>query len=131
MDEPTIGQLEREISNRIRSLYNAQLGQRIGKIICHFFDTQLAITIENSVTFAEKTLLDSGNNILAEQVRFDLDKIIKPLLKNTIEEVIHISVLELMSSTSLASGRTGIIAILSQLPMVRNPRAPRAIPKAN
>ncbi len=107
------------------------MGQRIGKIICHFFDTQLAITIENSVTFAEKTLLDSGNNILAEQVRFDLDKIIKPLLKNTIEEVIHISVLELMSSTSLASGRTGIIAILSQLPMVRNPRAPRAIPKAN
>ena len=128
MDEPTIGQLEREISNRIRSLYNAQLGQRIGKIICHFFDTQLAITIENSVTFAEKTLLASGNNILAEQVRFDLDKIIKPLLKNTIEEVIHTSVLELMNHTNLASGRTGIIAILEQLPAVRNPHV---IPKAN
>ena len=126
--EPTIGQLEREISNRIRSLYNAQLGQRIGKIICHFFDTQLAITIEDSVTLAEQTLLDSWNNILAEQVRFDLDKIIKPLLKHTIEEVINTSVIEVMSHTSLTSGRTAIIVILEQLPAVRNPRA---IPKAN
>jgi uncharacterized protein YbcI len=125
--EPTIGQLEREISNHIRSLYNAQLGQRIGKIICHFFDKQLAITIENSVTLAEQTLLDSGNDILAEQVRFDLDKIIKPLLKDAIEEVINTSVVEVISHTSLASGRTGIIVILERLPTVRNPHA---IPKA-
>jgi uncharacterized protein YbcI len=128
MEEPTIGQLEREISNRIRSLYNAKLGQRIGKIICHFFDTQLVITIENSVTLAEQTILRSGNENLAEQVRLDLDKIIKPLVKDTIEHVINRPVVELMGYTSLTSGRTGMIAVLEQLPAVRNPRA---IPKTN
>jgi uncharacterized protein YbcI len=128
MEEPTIGQLEREISNRIRSLYQAQLGQRIGRIVCHFFDTQLAITIENSVTLAEQTLLSSGKENLANQVRLDLDKIIKPLIKNMIEEVIDKPVLELISHTSLASGRTAIIAILEELPLVRNPHA---IPKFN
>ncbi|BAZ17144.1 hypothetical protein NIES4071_90220 [Calothrix sp. NIES-4071] len=128
MEEPTIGQLEREISNRIRSLYNVKLGQRIGRIICHFFDTQLAITIENSVTLAEQTILRSGNDVLAEKVRLDIDKIIKPLLKDTIEEVINKPVIELMSYTSLTSGRTAITAILEQPPVVRNPRA---IPKAN
>jgi uncharacterized protein YbcI len=128
MEEPTIGQLEREISNRIRSLYNAQLGQRIGRIICHFFDTQLAITIENSVTLAEQTLLSSGKGNLAGQVRLNLDEVIKPLIKSTIEEVIDKAVLELISHTSLASGRTAIIAILEQIPVVRNPHA---IPKVN
>jgi uncharacterized protein YbcI len=128
MEEPTIGQLEREISNRIRSLYNVKLGQRVGKIICHFFDTQLAITIENSVTLAEQTILRSGNNILAEKVRLDLDKIIKPLVQETIEEVIGKPINELMIYTSLTSGRTAIVTILEQLPAVRNPRA---IPKTN
>lgn len=128
MEEPTIGQLEREISNRIRSLYNAKLGQRIGRIICHFFDTQLAITIENSVTLTEQTILRSGNGLLAEKVRLDLDRIIRPLIQETIEEVIDKPVIELMSNTSLTSGRTGIIVILEQLPVVRNPRA---IPKTN
>lgn len=128
MEEPTVGQLEREISNRIRSLYNVKLGQRISRILCHFFDTQLAITIENSVTLTEQTILRSGNDTLAEKVRLDLDKIIKPLIKDTIEEVINKPVIELMSDTSLTSGRTAIIAILEQLPAVRNPRA---IPKAN
>jgi uncharacterized protein YbcI len=128
MEEPTVGQLEREISNRVRSLYNTQLGQRIGKIICHFFDTQLAITIENSVTLAEQTLIRSGNHNLAEKVRLDLDRIINPLIKNTIEEVIDNPVIELMSYTSLKSGRTAMTAILPQIPAVRNPRA---IPKTN
>ncbi|MEA5570774.1 DUF2294 domain-containing protein [Calothrix sp. UHCC 0171] len=128
MEQPTIGQLEREISNRIRSLYNAQLGQRIGKIICHFFDKQLAITIEDSVTLAEQTLLNSGKEHLAEQVRCDLDQIIKPQIKNTIEEVINKPIVELISHTSLASGRTAMIVVLEQPPVVRNPHA---IPKAN
>ncbi|MBF2067154.1 MAG: DUF2294 domain-containing protein [Calothrix sp. C42_A2020_038] len=128
MEEQTIGQLEREISNRIRSLYNVKLGQRLGRIICHFFDTQLVITIENTVTSAEKTLLRSGSDILVEKVRLDLDKIINPLIQKTIEEVINKPVTDLMNYTSLASGRTAVVAILEQLPTVRNPRA---IPKTN
>jgi uncharacterized protein YbcI len=125
---PTIGQLEREISQRISSLYSEKLGHRPSQIICHFFDTELAISLENSVTQAEQTLLYEGCESLAEQVRSFLNKIIRPHLKNLIEEVIGKPILDLMSNTNLATGRTGIIVVLEELPEVRNPES---IPKAN
>jgi uncharacterized protein YbcI len=126
MMQPSVGQLERELSHRIGFLYSSQLGQRLSKIICHFFDKKLAITLENSVTPAEQTLINGGYEILAEEVRLDLDKIMKPQLKNLIEEVVGNPVLDLMGSTNLATSRTGIIVILKQLPDVRNPES---IPK--
>jgi uncharacterized protein YbcI len=128
MIQPTIGQLEREISQQIRNLYNERLGQRPSPIICHFFDTEIVISLENSVSQAEKTLLNGGYDSLAEQVRLYLDKIIKPQLKKLIEEIIGQPVIDLMTNTNLATGRTGIIVILNQLPGVRNPES---IPKSN
>ncbi|QLE54598.1 DUF2294 domain-containing protein [Nostoc sp. TCL26-01] len=128
MGYPTIGQLEREISQRVSSLYNEKLGQRPSQIICHFFDSELVISLENSVTQPERTLLDGGHERLAEQVRIFLDRIIKPYLKNIIEEVIGKPILDLMSNTNLVTGRTGIIVVLGQLPEVRNPES---IPKSN
>lgn len=128
METPTIGQLEREISQRVSSLYNQKLGQRPSQIICHFFDCELVISLENSVTQPERTLLEEGNSILVEQVRVLLDKIIKVELKKLIEEVIGKPILDLMSNTNLVTGRTGIIVILDQLPEVRNPES---IPKLN
>lgn len=128
MSKPTIGQLEREISNRIRSLYTNQLGHCPNKIICQFFDKILAIAIENSVTKPEQALIRAGYDILAEQVRLDLDKIISPQIKYLIEEVIQKPVVDLMSNTSLTTGSTGIIVVLNELPDVRNRQS---IPKAN
>lgn len=125
---PTIGQLEREISQRISSLYNEKLGQRPSQIICHFFDTELVISLENSVTPAEQTLLSGGHESLAEQVRLFLDKIIKPHLQKLIEEVISQPIIDLMSNTNLSTGRTGIIVVLEKQPQVRNPES---IPKGN
>ncbi len=128
MVQPTIGQLETEISQRIISLYNDRLGKSPSQIICHFFDTEIVISLENSVTQAEQTLLKGGYDTLAEQVRLYLEKIIKPDLKNLIEEIIGQSVLYLMTNTNLATGRTGIVVILKELPEVRNPEY---IPKIN
>ncbi|MBD6615189.1 DUF2294 domain-containing protein [Komarekiella sp. 'clone 1'] len=128
MIQPTIGQLEREISQQIRNLYHEKLGQRPSQIICHFFDTEIVISLENSVTQAEKTLLNGGYDSLAEQIRLYLDKIIKPQLKALIEQIISQPVIDLMTNTNLATGRTGIIIILNQLPEVRNPES---IPKSN
>jgi uncharacterized protein YbcI len=42
--------------------------------------------------------------------------------------VIGKPILDLMSNTNLATGRTGIIVVLEELPEVRNPES---IPKAN
>ncbi|WP_026731293.1 DUF2294 domain-containing protein [Fischerella sp. PCC 9605] len=130
MSAPTIGQLEREISNRIRSLYNVELGLRPSRINCHFFHGELAITLENSVTKVEEILMKSGSDILAEQVRIDIDKIIIPQIQYLIEEVIGKPVLDLISHTNLTTGRTGIIVFMGKLPEVRNPQAiPKAIKK--
>ncbi|WP_414515020.1 DUF2294 domain-containing protein [Nostoc sp. PCC 9305] len=128
MVQPTIGQLETEISQRIINLYNDRLGKSPSQIICHFFDTEIVISLENSVTQAEQTLLKGGYDTLAEQVRLYLEKIIKPDLKNLIEEIIGQPVLYLMTNTNLATGRTGIVVILKELPEVRNPEY---IPKIN
>ncbi|MFN6568576.1 hypothetical protein A6770_00720 [Nostoc minutum NIES-26] len=128
MSYPTIGQLEREISQRISSLYHEKLGQRPSQIICHFFNKEIVISLENSVTQTERILLDEGNEILAEQVRSSLEKIIKPQLQNLIEELIGKPVIDLISNTNLVTGRTGIIVVLNQLPEVRNPES---IPKGN
>lgn len=120
--------IEREISNRIRSLYNNQLGHSPSKIICQFFYKTLAIAIENSVTCPEQALIRAGYDILAEQVRLDLDKITSTQIKHLIEEVIQKPVVDLMSNTSLTTGCTGIIVVLGELPEVRNRES---IPKAN
>jgi uncharacterized protein YbcI len=128
MSAPTIGQLEREISNRIRSLYNVELGLRPTKINCHFFHGELAITLENSATKVEQVLMKTGSDILAEQVRIDIDRIMVPQIQNLIEEVIGKPVLDLISHTNLTTGRTGMIVFIGNLPEVRNPQA---IPKAH
>lgn len=128
MSHPTIGQLEREISQRLSSLYYEILGQRPSQILCHFFDTELVISLENSVTQTERILMYEGYEILAEQVRSSLYKIIKPQLQTLIEEVIGNPIVDLMLNTNLATGRTGIIIVLKQVPDVRNPES---IPKLN
>jgi uncharacterized protein YbcI len=113
MIEPTIGQLEKEISKGISNLYNERLGMPPSKIICHFFDTEIVISLENSVTPVEQTLLHGGYDILAEQVRLYLDEIIKLELKKMVEEIIEKPVIHLMTNTNLAKGRTGIIVVLN------------------
>ncbi|MEH1812292.1 MAG: DUF2294 domain-containing protein [Nostoc sp.] len=128
MVQPTIGQLETEISQRIISLYKDRLGKSPSQIICHFFDTEIVISLENSVTQAEQTLLKGGYDTLAEQVRLYLEKIIKPDLKNLIEDIIGQPVLYLMTNTNLATGRSGIVVIIKELPELRNPES---IPKIN
>ncbi|WP_413201336.1 DUF2294 domain-containing protein [Nostoc piscinale] len=128
MSYPTIGQLEREIAQRISALYYEQLGQRPSQVVCHFFDTELVISLEKSASLVELTLISGGYDNLAEQVRLFLDKIIKRQLQTLLEEIIGKPIVDLMTNTNLATGRTGIIVILQQLPEVRNPES---IPKAN
>ncbi|MBD2454010.1 DUF2294 domain-containing protein [Nostoc sp. FACHB-87] len=128
MSYPTIGQLEREIAQRISALYYEQIGQRPSQVVCHFFDTELVISLEKSASLVELTLISGGYDNLAEQVRLFLDKIIKRQLQNLLEEIIGKPIVDLMTNTNLATGRTGIIVILQQLPEVRNPES---IPKAN
>lgn len=126
VESQTIGQLERELSQRLQALYRDQLGKRPGKATCQVFGSKLAIVLEESVTQPEQLLAEEGQKELAEQVRADLDQALRPQIKQLIEEVLQVQVLDLLSDAVLDTGRTGIVAVLSDIPAVRNPEA---IPK--
>ncbi|MGD1857811.1 MAG: DUF2294 domain-containing protein [Leptolyngbyaceae cyanobacterium] len=125
-EQQTVGQLERELSQRLQALYRDQLGQRPSKATCQVFDSKVAIVLEGSVTQPEQLLAEEGQKELAEQVRADLDSALRPRIKQLIGEVLQVEVLDLLSDATLSTGRTGIIAVLSSTPAVRNPES---IPK--
>ena len=119
----TCGQLERKLSQKIFSFYRSNLGHQPSKVTCHFFGSSLVIIIENSITSTEKILFEEGKNDLANKVRSNLENAIKPELKQLVEEIIKVEIIDILSDASLTTGRTGIIAILTQTPQVRNPEA--------
>ena len=122
----TCGQLERKLSQEIQAFYRQHLGHQPSKVTCQFFGAKLAIILENSITSAEKVLIDEGKSDLAQQVRSNLDGAIQPELKQLIEKVTEVEVLDILSDATLDTGRTGMIVVLSQTPIVRNPES---IPK--
>ncbi|MEL7037338.1 MAG: DUF2294 domain-containing protein [Cyanobacteria bacterium J06592_8] len=123
---PTRGQLERTLSQRVQAFYRQELGHQPSKVTCQIFDSKVAIILENSVTPAESLLMREGKNELAEEVRSSLDEATKPQLMELIQQVLQVEVLDLLSDATLETERTGIIAVLSETPAVRNPEA---IPK--
>lgn len=121
-------QVERLLAQRIQALYRTCLEHQPAKVTCQLFDEKLAIVIEGSVTPAEQLLVNNGNAELASKVRSDLYKAFQPHMKALIEEVMGMPVLELLSDATLETGRLGAIAVLEQVPQLRNSDS---IPKVN
>lgn len=117
---PTRGQLERTLTQRIQALYRNQLGHRLETINCQIFDQRITVTIENSITQPELLLVESGKDELAEEVRSQLNEAIQPQIKELAEEIVGVSVLDLLSDAKLDTGRTGMIIILSEAPRLRD-----------
>lgn len=118
---PTRGQLERQISQKIQAFYRNRLGHQPSKVTCQLFDQKLAIIIEESITQAEQILVQEGKKELAEEVHSQLDDAIQPELKQVVEEIINVKIIDLLSDATFQTGRTGMIAVLDQTPQVRNP----------
>ncbi|AFY77888.1 hypothetical protein Ple7327_2604 [Pleurocapsa sp. PCC 7327] len=118
---PTRGQLERTLSQRIQSFYRNQLGHQPTKVTCQLFEQKLVIIIEDSLTPAEQLLAQEGQEELAEQIHSTLDEVTKPQIKELLEEVMKVEVIDLLSDATLETSRTGIIAVLAANPQVRNP----------
>ena len=116
----TRGQLERELSQKTQAFYRSHLEHRPSKVTCQLFDTKLAIIIEDSITNAEQILFDEGKNDLAKKVRSSLGNAIEPNLRNLIEEITKVKVLDMLSDATLETGRTGMIVILEEAPKVRS-----------
>ncbi|MBW4692373.1 MAG: DUF2294 domain-containing protein [Lyngbya sp. HA4199-MV5] len=126
---PTKGQIERSLSQRIQALYRSQLGHRLSLVDCELLETKIAIVLEKSVTQPEQLLAEQGKHELVEQLRSELDDAIQPQLKALIEEVVGVEVIDLLSDATVATERTGIIAILAEAPNLRD-TANKATPQA-
>jgi len=121
--QQTVGQLERSISQKVQALYKQHLGHQPSKVTCQLFDSKMAIILENSITQPEQLLMEEGSMELAEKVRADLNQAIKPQIKSLIESVLNVDVLDILSDAAIDTARTGIIVVLSNTPVVRNPDA--------
>ncbi|HAX85705.1 MAG TPA: hypothetical protein DCY91_05395 [Cyanobacteria bacterium UBA11370] len=126
---PTRGQLERTLSQRIQSLYREQLGHQPSKVTVAITDERITILIEDAITQPEQLLVNLGREELTEQVRSDLDQAIQVSLRSLIEEVVGLEVVDLLSDTTLETGRAGSIAVLSDIPKFRNPGVKSSVKK--
>jgi uncharacterized protein YbcI len=119
--EPTRGQLERNLSQRIQALYRSLLGHQPSQVSCNLIDNKLAIAIENAITQPEQLLAQNGHEELAEKVRSELETVLESQMKDLINEVLGVDAIDLLNDATLETGRAGTIAILSSAPKVREP----------
>ncbi|HEY9906363.1 MAG TPA: Na-translocating system protein MpsC family protein, partial [Thermosynechococcaceae cyanobacterium] len=84
------------------------------------FDQKIMIVLEDSITQPEQLLAERGKEELVEEMHAGIEQAIQPRLSKLIEEVVGVSVVELLSDAKLATKRTGIIAVLSGEPLMRD-----------
>ncbi|MEG5064617.1 DUF2294 domain-containing protein [Microcoleus sp. B3-A4] len=118
--EPTRGKLERTLSQGIQALYRSQLGHSTSQTLCNLWDNKLIIVVENGLTQPEKLLAQNGQQDLALQVRTQLESLLELPLKELIQKVLGVGVIDLLRGATLETGRTGTIAILASAPQVRD-----------
>ena len=119
---PTRGQLQRSLAQEVQKLYREHLGHTAGKVICQLFEQQLTLVIEDSITQPEQLIAEEGDLDLAEKVRSDLDSAIRPKLAVLINQVLGVNVVDILSDAAFQTGRTAIVIILDEQPIVREPK---------
>lgn len=126
---PTAGQLERDISQKIRSMYRHQFGHQPSKVECHLLGNKLVISLEDVMTPIEKFLVEGESLHLVEQIRNCIDKTIKPKIKELVEEISKVNVINCLYDTAIATGSAGAIVILAAPPQVRRAKVHSYKPK--
>ncbi len=119
---PTIGQLERDISQKVRALYRNQFGHQPSKVDCHLLGNKLVISLEDVITPIEKLLVEAQSSNLVTQVRSFIDEAIKPKLQELVEEIFQVNVVNCLYDTAIETGCAGAIIILDNAPLVRRSR---------
>lgn len=128
---PTRGQVERTLAQRIQALYREYLGHQPSKVTCQLSDQNLVILLENAITQPEQLLTQTGRQELAKQVHSDLGNVIQPKIKELVEEILQVSVLDLLSDTTLETGLSGFIVLLTATPNIRSNTSSSKIRKKN
>lgn len=74
---PTIGEMERGISQSIQAFYRNKLGCRVEKVDCHIVNKQVSTTIQNPITPVEKLLYLHAEGQFISELRDRIDRIVK------------------------------------------------------
>lgn len=117
---PTYKQLERNLAQNIKKLYREEIDHPPQKITCQLFSRYLAIVGDEALTPLEKNLWQYGKKSLSEEIRLEINRIIKPKLIQLIENTIAVKTEEILSNVTFSSNKSGILVILSEPPQVRN-----------
>ena len=115
---PTRGQLERTLSQQLQKLYRDHLDHTPAKVSCRLFDNKLTVIIEDALTQPEQLLLNNGRSGRVEELHTDLTQLVRPQLVTLVEQVLGLEVVDLMGDTTLETGRTGLVIVLSERPQV-------------
>ncbi len=118
---PSQEQLEQQLLACIQEVHFKILGHQPQQISCKLLDKNLTVIIEDAITQPEQLLMSSGKEELAQQVRTNIHLAFEPYLKSTIEKVTSIPLTDLIAKSSLATGRTSIVAILAHAPEFLSP----------
>ncbi len=115
---PTCNQLEKQLSQSIRTLYKEEINHSPQKITCKLFSRYLAIISDEALTPVEKSLWGSGEQNLSEEIRLEIDSIIKPKLARLIENITTVKIEEILSNALFAINKSCILVIFSEPPQV-------------
>jgi uncharacterized protein YbcI len=116
------GQVQRTLSQKVQKLYKHYIGHAPGKVTCQITNNTILVIAENALTQVERLLIEGEKDdvtsvrVDVEQVRNDLDNAIQPVLIDVLEETLGIVVVDVLSDTTLETGRTAIVVVLSETP---------------
>ena len=114
--EIKIKKIEPLLSQKINDVYQYQLEHQLDNISYRLFDRTLIIMLEGTITSPEKLLKNSDRLDLAKQVRESIDSVIHPQIKDIIEEVLNVRVVDFLTDTTIDKDLTGAIAIFEFKP---------------
>lgn len=120
---PTRKQLEKELSRGIQILYKEELGYFPSTITCELFDRYLAIIVEEATTPLEQNLWQTENSQLIEQVRSEINLILKPKLISIIETKLDVEIQEFLYNVTFSTNRMVTLVILTRPPLLRNSKS--------
>ena len=114
--EVRLKKAESLLSKKIKDIYQNQLEHKLNRVSYRLFDHTLIVILEGTVTSSEKLLKNNARLGLAEEVRQSIDSVIHPQIRNIIEEILNVKVIDFLSSTVIERDLTGAIAILELKP---------------
>lgn len=99
------------LKRRIKEIYREQLKHELRDIEVYYCEKTVIVIIDGIVTKTEKFLNEHSQQFLAQQVRTALDHLIKSQLKNLIEEVMKVTVIDLLCKAKIDTDRMGVIVL--------------------